>query len=170
VLVGACAVLAGLMLLPAALGFQRYVITGKSMTGAIDRGSLVYDRPVATSQLKVGDVITYTPPAGAGTQGRVTHRIEWIGHSHGRAVFQTKGDANRVRDPWKFTLPHATQARVSFHLPYLGYVFSALSIRWVRMLVIGLPALLIAMAVLAGLWREAGAARRREPATQGLGA
>ena len=31
VLVGACAVLAGLMRRPAALGFQRYVITGKSM-------------------------------------------------------------------------------------------------------------------------------------------
>lgn len=161
-MVGACAVLAALMLIPAALGFQRYVITGKSMTGTIDRGSLAYDEPVPTSQLRVGDVITYTPPATAGPKGRVTHRIVWIGHHHGRPVFQTKGDANRIRDPWKFTLPHATQARVAFHVPYIGYAFSALSIRWVRMLVIGLPALLIALTVLAGLWRDAGSARRPE--------
>ena len=60
------------MLLPALLGYQRYVITSGSMTGTYDRGSLVYDSVVPTSSLKVGDVITFGPPGHAGL---VTHRI-----------------------------------------------------------------------------------------------
>jgi hypothetical protein len=52
---------AGLMLVPAALGFHRYIILTGSMTGTYDRGSIVYDLPVPVSQLKVGDPITYDP-------------------------------------------------------------------------------------------------------------
>ena len=33
------------MLVPALLGFQRYVILTGSMTGTYDRGSIVFDRP-----------------------------------------------------------------------------------------------------------------------------
>jgi signal peptidase I len=159
--------LAALMLVPALFGLQRYVITGGSMTGTYDRGSLVFDRVVATDGLRVGDVITYTPPPDAGVSGRVTHRIHSIRRGPGgTAVYRTKGDANRTPDPWTFDLPHPTQARVAFHVPLVGYAYAALGVRWIRTLVIGLPALLIALALLAGLWRDAGieAARRAEGA------
>jgi signal peptidase len=158
--------IAGLMLVPPLLGYQRYVIVGSSMTGTIDRGSIVYDRPVPVANLRVGDVITYTPPAGAGPRGLVTHRIVWIGRDrHGARAFRTMGDANRVADPWRFVLRDRKQARVAFHVPYVGYALAALSLRPVRMALIGLPALLLALAVLSGLWREAGeeARRRAEP-------
>ena len=70
-------------------------------------------------------------------------------------MLTTKGDANRVADAWgSLTLAHARQARVAFHLPYLGYGLAVLSEKQVRMLVIGLPALLIALSALAGLWRD----------------
>ena len=72
----------------------------------------------------------------------------------GRALFQTKGDANETADPWTFTLDERTQARAAFDVPYVGYVLSVLSIREARMAVIGIPALLIAFAVLAGFRRE----------------
>src|SRR6185503_21212766 len=71
------AVTAGLVLLPAALGWQRYAIVSGSMTGTYDRGSLVIDNVVPVADLKVGDVITYMPPAG---DHLITHRIAWIGH------------------------------------------------------------------------------------------
>jgi signal peptidase len=157
-----CAVsiaLAGLMLLPGFFGYSRYVITSGSMTGTYDRGSIVFDKVVPVDQLAVGDVITYTPPPGSGPQGRITHRIVWIGSDQlGRRIFRTKGDANVSADPWTFSLDQPTQARVAFHVPYVGYVFAALSIRDVRMLFIGLPALLVAVAALAGLRREAHSA------------
>jgi signal peptidase len=156
-LFAACLALAAVMLIPAALGYQRYVITSGSMTGTYDRGSLVYDEVVPVSELRVGNVITFTPPRGSGPTGRVTHRIIAIGSDRaGNRVFRTKGDANSSPDPWKITLSGPRQARVVTHVPYVGFVFAALAIKQVRMLVIGLPAILIALALLAGLWREAG--------------
>jgi signal peptidase I len=152
----ACLVLAALMLLPGLVGYERYVITSGSMTGAYDRGSIVFDEVVPVADLRVGDVITYTPPPGAGPRGMITHRIHSIGTDQlGRPLFRTKGDANQAADPWTFSLDEPTQARVAFHVPYLGYLFAALTIRPVRMLVVGLPALLLALGVLARLRREA---------------
>jgi signal peptidase I len=145
-------VLALAVLVPALLGYQRYVITSGSMTGTYDPGSLVFDRVVATSSLRAGDVITFRPP---GQAGLVTHRIASVRVVHGQRVFTTKGDANGATDVWSpMTLRDARQARVAFHVPYLGYGIAALSDRRVRMIVIGLPALLIALSTLAGLWRD----------------
>ena len=59
-----------LLILPAALGWQRYVIVSGSMTGTYDRGSLVLDEVVPVAVLRVGDVITYRPPAGRPTMSR----------------------------------------------------------------------------------------------------
>jgi signal peptidase I len=149
------------VLLPAAAGLQRYVVAGDSMTGTYDRGSLVYARVVPTAGLRVGDVITYRPPAGVGPRELVTHRIVAIGvRRDGRRVFRTRGDANPVADPWRFTLPAATQARVVFGVPYVGFALAALSDRTTRMLLIGLPSLAIALFVLLTLWREAGVEAR----------
>jgi signal peptidase I len=154
-LCAACLGLAGLMLLPGLLGYQRYVITSGSMTGTYDRGSIVFDDVVPVSDLRVGDAITYTPPAGSGPSGRITHRIVWIGADQlGRRALRTQGDANESADPWTFTLDGPTQARVAFHVPYVGYVLSALAIRQARMLLIGLPALLIAFAIVVGFRRD----------------
>jgi signal peptidase I len=154
-LCAACLGLAGLMLLPGLLGYQRYVITSGSMTGTYDRGSIVFDDVVPVSDLRVGDAITYTPPPGSGPSGRITHRIVWIGPDQlGRPALRTQGDANESADPWTFTLDGQTQARVAFHVPYVGYVLSALAIRQARMLLIGLPALLIALAIVLGFRRD----------------
>jgi signal peptidase I len=142
---------------PALLGMQRYVIVSGSMTGSYDRGSLVLDEVVPVASLKVGDVITYRPPAGSGPAGLVTHRIARITtDTFGGRSFRTKGDANRTPDPWTFTLPKGKQPRVRASIPYAGFALAALSHREVRMLVIGLPAALIALFALGGLWRETG--------------
>ncbi|MFL5884426.1 MAG: signal peptidase I [Thermoleophilaceae bacterium] len=156
-LVLACGVaLAALMLVPGALGYHRYVVTGGSMGGTYARGSLVYDRAVPVRSLRVGDVITYRPPSGALL---VTHRIVWIGRGADRApAFRTKGDANAHRDPWRFELKRPTQAKVAFSVPLLGWPFAALADRELRMLLIGLPALLVALGALLRTWREVAAA------------
>jgi len=163
IVLGAAALsLALAVLVPALLGYQRYVITSGSMTGTYDRGSLVFDRVVPTASLKVGDVITFQPPGHAGL---VTHRIHALQTVRGQRVFTTKGDANRVPDAWgPIALHNARQARVAFHLPYLGYGIAALSERPVRMLIIGLPALLIAISTLAGLWRDTSPEGRAQSA------
>src|SRR5882672_1248363 len=93
----ACLALAAGVLVPALLGYQRYVITSGSMTGTYDRGSLVFDRVVATASLRAGDVITFRPP---GHPAFVTHRIASVATVRGQRVFTTKGDANRAADAW----------------------------------------------------------------------
>lgn len=156
-LVVAGAALAALMLIPAAFGLQRYVITGGSMSGTYDRGAIVYEREVPTSAIGVGDVITYTPPAGSGPGGLVTHRVVARRLTADRGlVFRTKGDNNAAVDPWQFVLTQPTQPKVVFAVPLAGYAFAALAVREIRLAVIAVPALLIALLSLVRMWREAG--------------
>lgn len=165
--------IAGIMLVPAALGYHRYVILTGSMTGTYDAGSIVFDKPVPTSSLKVGDTITYAPPPGASpNQKLVTHRIHRVlPGPGGQRAFVTKGDANARPDAWRFTLPQPTQDTVRFHVPYAGYIFMFLSVREFRTALIGLPALLIAGWLLLGLWREGGnEVRRRRDGVRPWGA
>ncbi len=143
------------VVLPPVLGLQRFVITGGSMTGTIPKGSVVYSRLTPVGSLKVGDIITFTPP---GFSTAVTHRIVGVEQSQdGRTAFDTKGDFNQVPDPWNpVTLNEPFQARYAFHLPLLGYVLALLGVRLVRVLLIALPAVLIAASLLRTLWRQAG--------------
>ena len=158
----AAVIVAMLVLLPSLFGWQRYAIVSGSMTGTYDRGTLVLDEVVPVADLKVGDVITYLPPSGAGPDHLITHRIAWIGKDQtGARIFRTKGDANQVADPWTFCLSQPTQARVRVGVPYVGRVLWALSRQDVRMIIIALPALLIALSTLIALWRQLGEAARR---------
>jgi signal peptidase len=159
---GAIAIVILIVVVPALLGLQRYVITGGSMTGTISRGSVIYSRLTPTDQLKVGDIITFYPP---GHSAPVTHRIVAIDKGQdGRSVFHTKGDFNQVADPWKVNLVQPKQARYVMHIPYIGYVLAALAIRQVRMILIGLPALVIAISLLWSLWAKAGEEVQRQEA------
>jgi signal peptidase I len=146
--------LAGLLIVPTILGLDRYVITTGSMTGTYDTGSVVFTENVPVSELRVGDVITYAPPPGEAATELVTHRIASIDTVDGEQVFRTKGDANETVDPWKFQLEDTTQARVVESVPYVGYGLMALQDRQTRMLVIGVPALLVAVLSLIGVFRN----------------
>jgi signal peptidase I len=112
-----------LVLLPIGFGLQRYVVTGDSMAPAMGRGSILLERRVPVSSLGVGDVITYRPPASAGVEGVITHRIVAIDGD----VLRTKGDALPQADPWVFTLDQRpSQPRVLATLPYIGYFYLVL--------------------------------------------
>jgi signal peptidase len=139
-------------LAPSLLGYERYVITGGSMSGSIERGSLVFAQHVSVDQLAVGDVITYLPPADSGVETLVTHRIVSARKADsGSIVFRTQGDANADPDPWRFSLTGQSQAVVSYSVPVVGYAFIALADRETRMLVVGLPACLVGLASLVRL-------------------
>lgn len=154
--------LAAAVLFPGLLGLQRYVIVGDSMTGTIPKGAIVYAKVVPVDELKVGDIITFVPP---GFTAPVTHRIKDISiGTDGSQVFQTKGDYNKVADPWKLKFIEPSVARYVFNIPYLGYALAAFSIREVRILLIALPALLISLSLLWSMWRSAAEAVRRHEA------
>ncbi|TDN91138.1 signal peptidase I [Microbacterium sp. BK668] len=157
----ACAV-AALMFVPGLLGFDRYVITGASMSGTFERGTLVLERQVPVSDLEPGDIITYLPPAESGLSELVTHRIVSVEPNpdgSGSLVFRTKGDANATVDPWTFTLADVVQPRVEGWIPAVGWAFIALSAPGIRMLAIGVPAAVVALLFLRDLVRTS---RRRD--------
>lgn len=133
------------MLVPGALGHERYVITGASMSGTFEKGTLAIESAVPVADLAAGDVITYLPPPDSGLTELVTHRILSVEESGTGPVFRTQGDANADPDPWTFQLPGPTQARLDHAVPHLGWAFIALADPQVRQLVIGLPAGLIAL-------------------------
>lgn len=156
------ATLAGLSYLaPSLFGYERYVITGGSMSGTFEKGSLAFEKRVPVDELKVGDVITYQPPADSGVPNLVTHRIISITPDKtGMLQFHTQGDANPQPDPWKFHLVQKTQPVVQVTVPKVGWVFVALADRQIRMLAIGVPAGLIALLSLGELASAVAAARR----------
>lgn len=154
----------GTLFAPTLLGYKRYVITGGSMTGSIPKGSVIYSKVVPVDSLRVGDVITFVPPE---MDAPVTHRITAAKvDERGNPVFRTKGDFNPSEDPWNLRFVDDVQARYAFHIPYLGYALAYLAVRQIRMLLIGLPAVVIALSMLVSLWREAG---RELDKAEGLG-
>ncbi len=157
VLLGTAVLLALLAIVPSLLGYKRYVVDGHSMETAIPYASVAWETEVPVSELKVGDVITFKPPPEYNVTELVTHRIISVEkQSNGKPAFKTKGDNNESADPWTIVLNASTQPRVKFHVPYVGYLYIALSTWWVRFLVIGLPALIAAVWIGIVLWREAG--------------
>ena len=143
---------AGFLLLvgvgPHVAGYRVLTVLSGSMAPAAPAGSLVVVRPVALSEVRAGDVISYHRPVGG--RAVVTHRvveIEDAGTDHPTVV--TKGDANRAVDPWRARLVGTTAWKVRTVVPHAGHVVRALRTPAVRMALVGL-----APAVLAAMWLE----------------
>ncbi|WP_114424118.1 signal peptidase I [Nocardioides houyundeii] len=150
-------------IVPGFFGYERYVITGGSMSGTFEKGSVAFERQVPVKDLAVGDVITYMPPPDSGVGTLVTHRITKIrpGKDDTR-VFRTQGDANPDPDPWKFSLPAGNQPVVAHTVPHLGWAFIGLADPQVRMYLIGVPAAGIALMALRDLIKALLPTRKRQ--------
>ncbi|MFC5493769.1 signal peptidase I [Nocardioides caricicola] len=160
--------LATIMVLPTLLGYERYVIISGSMEPTLPVGSVVYDEVVPVDDLEVGDIITFVPPPEYDISAPVTHRIVRIGIAGegsdvaGERIFRTQGDNNDAMDPWLMVLDGPDQGRVAHHIPYVGYVYMALQVGWVQLLVIGIPAVALIVYIVVTLWRLSGDAVREE--------
>lgn len=150
-----------LVLLPIGLGLERYVMSGGSMdsgaAGGISQGSVVFERAVPVSDLRVGDVITFRPPAGADVDGLVTHRIVSIEP----AGIRTQGDAEPTRDPWLLRPQEPTLPRVAYTLPWVGYGYLVL-FHPVSRLLLAVSAVLLVLLLTSEI-------RRRRAASAGVG-
>ena len=161
---------------PALTGAPTFVVGGGSMEPSIHLGSMVVDRPVPSSDLAVGDVVSIKVGPG---QTVFTHRIIRLVPRDNGLWIATKGDANATADP-SLVPATAVVGREEAVIPWLGYVVQLLSN------VVGV-AFLVSLGVLTlvGAWaleiaeedrRDAGAALTSPAATvavdqgQGTGA
>jgi signal peptidase len=115
------ALVAGYLIIIFALHLQPMTMVTGSMQKTIPVGSLVVDRTVPSSSLKVRDVISFQKTIGAKVID--THRIIKIQRSNGHVVYRTKGDSNPIADPWAISFDKGQSAhRMVFSLPYLGFL------------------------------------------------
>jgi len=143
---------------PRFLPYQALVVRSGSMSPTIPTGSVVFYHRVAASQVKVGDVIVFARPGNASE--RVTHRVVRIEKGATGRYFVTKGDANGAVDDWQ--IPAVGEGWVaSFHVPVIGYVLYDLQSTTGRLLLLLIPALLLAGITIYEIWRDRGRGKER---------
>ena len=118
VLAAALAVLAGGVALYSGT-VRLQVVTSGSMRPTISPGDVAITSPIPLDALAVGDVIAFFPPG----EGRpVLHRIRTLERAAAGTLITTRGDANRVDDPWHATLRGATAYRLVAVVPFIGFL------------------------------------------------
>lgn len=113
-----------LIVIPVATGSQTYTILTKSMVQKFPPGTFMVMKPVAFSELKYGDVITFQQYSGR--PDVETHRIVGFGATQqGEKTLITRGDNNGANDPEPVRAIQV-KGKLFYAVPYVGYVANAL--------------------------------------------
>lgn len=108
------------IVIPKATNSVPLTVLTPSMVPHFPPGTLVIDKKVNPSSLRVGDIATYQIESGK--PAVITHRIIAINNgSNGVTTFVFKGDNNAVRDPSDI-MAKQIQGKVWYSLPVIGYV------------------------------------------------
>lgn len=116
-------VIIAFVLVPRIIGATPYTVLTDSMTGTAPAGSIVVVKPTPFEQLRMGDIITYQLRSGEPTV--VTHRVVGIDVVEGETRLRTQGDANPVADAQPVRAEQV-KGRVIYHVPWIGYIATAL--------------------------------------------
>lgn len=141
---------------PHVLGYRTLAVLSGSMSPSYPTGSEVIDTPIATANLRVGDILTYRIPV---LDHHVeSHRVVSIAPDATDSgwIVRTKGDANRRPDPWVTDIAAPTVWIVRADIPFAGSLVrtarSPLTLHLLRWLV---PALAL-LWLLWGVWADDG--------------
>ncbi len=108
------ALLALALFLAPCIGYHVDTVLSGSMEPAIGTGDLILVGPVATEDIRTGDVIAFIAD-----KGLVCHRVAAVESNPLR--FRTKGDANEDPDVEPVTASQV-EGKVLFGLPVLGFL------------------------------------------------
>lgn len=149
---------------PRFLNYQTSTMLTGSMSPGINPGDVVVSVKTPVSELKVGDVITYSIPID---DHRIeTHRVASINRdSSGATSVTTKGDANPGPDPWTAVLSEDHVYTEAGVVPFLGDGIRALRQPIVQsVLLYGAPAILVVL-LLRSIWGKPAGSNAEEPET-----
>ena len=136
---------------------QLLTVVSGSMQPTLPLGSLVLVVPRGAGAVRVGDVITFSPP---GDNSRtVTHRVVDVQGTADGIQVHTRGDANRVADPWTLHFPTGRTWVVVADAPWVGRPWLWLAQPMHRQLVLVPAALLITLMWLTTIWRREAPSR-----------
>ncbi len=148
-----------LVLLPACFGLHRYVVTGADLLPGVSRGTLLIERAVPLSDVRVADVVTFPESTAQGPR-TVTRRVVAVDHGRVRTAGEPPSAAG-PGTPKTLATGRPTVHRVVLAVPWVGYPYLVL-------LALGPPAragllvgagLLLVLAVVLGRRDRAGRAR-----------
>ncbi len=107
-----------LVLLPACFGLHRYVVTGDDTLPGVSRGTLLIERSVPLSDVRVDDVVTFREPTAAGPR-TVTRRV--VAVDGGR--IRTAGERASATDQGTLGTRQPIVHRVALAVPWVGYLY-----------------------------------------------
>ncbi|HEU0024478.1 MAG TPA: signal peptidase I [Thermoleophilaceae bacterium] len=140
---------------PVIFGGRSFSVMSGSMEPSISTGDLVVTLPIAPHEARGGDVVTFTDPEN--NDRLLTHRVASSADRGDNYALVTKGDANNTVERW--TVPADGRiGRVIFRVPELGYLLTFARGPAARVLLIAIPALMLAGFALLSIWRP----RRKE--------
>ena len=154
--IGVVVGLALLVTAPRLAGVTPFTILSGSMQPAYGVGDVVLDERVRPTDVRPGDVVTFSDPSREGAT--VTHRVERLTRIGDNVRFVTRGDANTASETWGVPANGAI-GRVRMRVPKVGWALQWARSREGKLLLIAVPAALLALIELGGL---AGTGRRRE--------
>lgn len=124
-------------------GYQMmHVLTG-SMAPHLNPGDLILVKPTAAEEVKLDDIITFQDTATT----FVTHRVTDIHWQDGEIFYETKGDANNIKDE-EMVSAEGLVGTLHFTLPKVGYVIDYLKRPVGLMILVLVPLLYVSIGVL----------------------
>lgn len=157
IVVGLLAGLALAVAAPRALGWRTHTVMSGSMSPAIATGDVVVSRSVPASQIRSGDVVTFTDPTDPSRL--LTHRVQHVATAGGTTSARTRGDANTGTETWQIPAD-GTVGVVVYRLPRVGYVLHSAGSPAGRFGLVAVPAVLWGLLSLVDLWRPRPAPAR----------
>lgn len=122
--------------------YNAYVVLSGSMLPEIQINDVVVTKKITDSDLKIGDVITFSSTDSRFVGTIITHRIIDKQCFNGICTFQTKGDNNTIIDE-ALVQSNNIYGKVIYKIPKLGYLQVFLAQRGGWIIVILLPCLSI---------------------------
>ena len=141
------------------------IVTSGSMEPLLSAGDAAVIHMVPPEELETGDVITYQ---GYSSDALTTHRILQPVQLDSGLHFQTQGDANSTPDP-NLAPAGGVVGRYVTGIPHLGRVMLFLGQPHGRLLIVGLPALMILSAELKYLLSRRGSLKLASRQAAALG-
>ncbi|WP_228842278.1 signal peptidase I [Halococcus agarilyticus] len=156
---------------------QSYVIASGSMTPAISPNDAIIVNDVSPTSVEEGDVIVFSERGESDSDNIdvTSHRVVDVTNGENGLAFKTKGDANEEADQG-LVPASALVGRVTFTIPFIGYVIGFASGQLGFLTLVGVPVGLLILgevydlAVAARNTRqEAGGTTEAEPEDETVG-
>lgn len=108
---------------PALVGWSSITVLGSSMGRDLPVGSVAVTKKVPADRIRTADVILFSSARGGVP---TLHRVIRFETVDGKRVAVTKGDSNATEDTTPVAMDRSGSV-VQYHIPFLGYLFSALA-------------------------------------------